>query len=75
MVTKSYKEFAYRVNEVAANRNALNNDPIYNGIQNIRFNKLDDLTSQFEYCEIMIAMTDCYKHQSFKHNLKLKISR
>ena len=81
-VTESYVEFAYRVNEIAANSNvaepsavkyiiaALINDPIYNGIQNIRFNKLDELTNQFEYCEMMNTMTDSKKRIKFQTQSK-----
>ena len=85
MASESYIEFSYRVNELAANNNvaepsavkyiiaALGNDSIYAGIVNTRFSTLDELTSHFQYCEMMSAMNDFKKksklhssHSSFK---------
>lgn len=84
MATESQVEFAYRVNKIAANNNvaepstvkciiaALNGDPVYAGIQNTRFNTLDELTSQFEYCEMMSAMKDCKKKPKLQTQFKVE---
>lgn len=82
--TESHVEFAYRVNGIAAKNNvaepstvkyiiaALISDPIYAGIQNTRSSTLDELTSQFEYCEMMSAMTDCKKKSKLQTQFKVE---
>ena len=81
MASESYVEFAYRVNDIAANNNvaepsavkyitaALGNDTMYAGIANTRFNTLDEFISHFQYCELMGAMND------FKKKTKLQSSQ